>query len=245
MPAALGSPGGWAGIHCWPSCHPSSSSSPLCLVDTDASQLFQASSHSPSLAQHQSFPGKSRSTKGFSTEWQCWLVGHGAPGPLYNQSGFSAGIQMLSELSYWVAHANPLSLMPHELGYFIGTCCFYRSPGATRDLAPPGTGSAAPPPPHAEKIHTSTTSSSGRDRVHLPAHILTDTTNRYLCLGDSVQNCCPGLEPSPRLLPTWQPLPGHNCAHCPALLLPPCTATPGARLSRCCSAPPLHPPHPR
>lgn len=48
-------------------------------------------------------------------------------------------------------------------------------PAATRDMAPPSTGSAPPPPPPvAGKIPTSFTSSSGRYRAHLPAHILTD-----------------------------------------------------------------------
>lgn len=102
-------------------------------------------------------------------------------------------------------------------------------PCATRDVAPPGTGPAATPSPSAEKIHTSSTSSCGTNRVHLPDHILTDTTNRYLGLGDSVQSCCPGLEPSPRLL-VASPWPYLH----PALLLPSCTGTPGARLSRCC-----------
>lgn len=102
--------------------------------------------------------------------------------------------------------------MPHKLEQL--QILYERVLGATRELAPPGTGSAPPPPPSmAGKIHTSSTSSSGRYRAHVPAHILTDTTNRYPCLGDSVQNCCPGLEPSPGLLPTLQPLAGHTCTH--------------------------------
>lgn len=109
-----------------PSCHPSSSSSPLCLVDSDVSQLFQASSHAPSLAQHQSFPRKISSTKGFSVERQCWLVGHRVP-VLYK-----IRVAFQWEIKCWVnsaaGHANLLSLLPHELGCFIGACCFYRRP---------------------------------------------------------------------------------------------------------------------
>lgn len=59
-------------------------------------------------------------------------------------------------------------------------------------MAPPDIGSASPPPPMAG--NTSFASSSGRYRAHPLAHILTDTTNRYPCFGDSAQNCCLGLE---------------------------------------------------
>lgn len=141
------------------------------------------------------------------------------------------GLQRPSELSYQAAHANQLSLVPRGWDGLQEHVAAVQGSGATRDGAPPGTGSAAPPPPSAERIHTSITSAPGRNRGHLPAHMLTDTTNRHLRLGDSVQSCCLALEPSPRLLMTWQPLPCQICAQHPALLLPPGTGTPGARLS--------------
>lgn len=100
-------------------------------------------------------------------------------------------------------------------------------------MALPDTGSTTPSPPTAG--NTSFTSSSGRYRAHLPPHILTDTTNRYPCFGDSAQNCCPALELS---LGSCQPqsVPGQICA---SITLPLPTHTPklGAGLSRCCCAP--------
>lgn len=235
MPAAQAGPGGWAGIHCWPSCHPSSSSSPLCLVDTDVSQLFQASSHSPFLAQDQSFPRNSSSTKAFSTEWQCWLVGQGVPAPLENQSGFSAGTQTLSELSYQVAHANRLSLLPHELGCFMGTC-FCRRP-----LCHHRCGSS--------RCRLSSSSSS---------QCWEDTHQHYQLLWQKEgASPCPHPHRHHKQIPflggiqfriaawAWSPLPGSCQAGSLSLAMP----APSA-LHSCCQAvplllsPPLHPAHP-